>query len=84
MHFPRLGRSVNIGSIVDYIRACLPCISAYIVMQLINDPEVEAVVICSPTDQHATQIMAAAKAGKRIFCEKPISLSLEIIDEVRH
>lgn len=50
--------------------------------QLINDPDVEAVVICSPTDQHAGQIMAAAKAGKRIFCEKPISLSLEIIDEV--
>lgn len=49
--------------------------------QLINDPDVEAVVICSPTDQHAGQIMAAAKAGKMIFCEKPISLSLEIIDE---
>ncbi|CAB1118722.1 unnamed protein product [Ectocarpus sp. CCAP 1310/34] len=51
-------------------------------MELINDPDVEAVVICSPTDQHAGQIMAAAKAGKMIFCEKPISLSLEIIDEV--
>ena len=50
--------------------------------QLINDADVEAVVICSPTDQHAGQIMAAAKAGKMIFCEKPISLSLEIIDEV--
>lgn len=50
--------------------------------QLINDAEVEAVVICSPTDQHAGQIMAAAKAGKMIFCEKPISLSLDIIDEV--
>lgn len=40
-------------------------------------------MICSPTDQHAGQIMAAAKAGKMIFCEKPISLSLEIIDQVR-
>lgn len=53
------------------------------VEQLINDPDVEAVVICSPTDQHAGQIMAAAKAGKMIFCEKPISLNLKIIDEVR-
>ena len=50
--------------------------------QLINDPDVEAVVICSPTDQHADQIMAAAKAGKMIFCEKPISLNIEIIDKV--
>ncbi|CAM9870672.1 unnamed protein product [Chrysoparadoxa australica] len=50
--------------------------------ELINDPEVDAVVICSPTDQHAGQIMMAADAGKHIFCEKPISLSLEIIDEV--
>lgn len=32
--------------------------------------------------QHATQIMEAARAGKAIFCEKPISLNLDIIDEV--
>ncbi|CAM9214520.1 unnamed protein product [Ascophyllum nodosum] len=51
-------------------------------LELINDPDVEAVVICSPTDQHADQIMAAAKAGKMIFCEKPISLNIEIIDKV--
>ncbi|CAM9388307.1 unnamed protein product [Discosporangium mesarthrocarpum] len=51
-------------------------------MELINDPDVEAVVICSPTDQHADQIIAAAKAGKTIFCEKPISLDLSIIDSV--
>jgi myo-inositol 2-dehydrogenase/D-chiro-inositol 1-dehydrogenase len=50
--------------------------------ELINHPEVEAVVICSPTDQHADQIIACAKAGKYIFAEKPISLSLEIIDKV--
>lgn len=33
-------------------------------------------------EQHATQIMEAAQAGKAIFCEKPISLNLEIIDQV--
>ena len=32
--------------------------------------------------QHATQIMEAARGGKAIFCEKPISLNIEIIDEV--
>ena len=48
-------------------------------MDVINHPEVEAVVICSPTDTHARYIVAAAKAGKHIFCEKPVDLSLDII-----
>lgn len=48
-------------------------------MDIINHPEVEAVVICSPTDTHARYIVDAAKAGKHIFCEKPVDLSLEVI-----
>jgi myo-inositol 2-dehydrogenase/D-chiro-inositol 1-dehydrogenase len=48
-------------------------------MDVINHPEVEAVVLCSPTDTHARYIVDAAKAGKHIFCEKPVDLSLEII-----
>jgi myo-inositol 2-dehydrogenase/D-chiro-inositol 1-dehydrogenase len=48
-------------------------------MDVINHPEVEAVVICSPTDTHARYIIDAAKAGKHIFCEKPVDLSLEVI-----
>jgi len=38
------------------------------------------VVICTPTDTHAQLIEQAAMAGKQIFCEKPIALSLEAID----
>ena len=48
-------------------------------MDVINHPDVEAVVICSPTDTHAKYIVAAAKAGKHIFCEKPVVLTLEVI-----
>ena len=48
-------------------------------MDVINHPEVEAVIICSPTDTHAQYIIDAAKAGKHIFCEKPVDLSLEVI-----
>ena len=48
-------------------------------MDVINQPEVEAVVICSPTDTHARYIVDAAKARKHIFCEKPIDLSIEVI-----
>ena len=48
--------------------------------EIIADPEIDAIAICSPTDTHASLIVAAAAAGKHIFCEKPISLSLSEID----
>ncbi len=48
--------------------------------EIIADPEIDAVAICSPTDTHADLIVAASQAGKHIFCEKPISLSLKEID----
>lgn len=37
--------------------------------------EADAVVICTPTDTHADFIERAAKAGKAVFCEKPVDLS---------
>jgi myo-inositol 2-dehydrogenase / D-chiro-inositol 1-dehydrogenase len=43
---------------------------------------VEAVLICSPTDTHADYVVKAAKAGKQIFCEKPLDLSLDRVKEV--
>lgn len=42
----------------------------------INAPEVEAVMIVTPTNTHAGLIQQAAKAGKAIWCEKPIALTL--------
>jgi myo-inositol 2-dehydrogenase/D-chiro-inositol 1-dehydrogenase len=45
-----------------------------------DHPKVEAVVICSPTDTHLEVILAAAAAGKHIFCEKPIDSELARID----
>ncbi|MBN3524999.1 inositol 2-dehydrogenase [Paenibacillus apiarius] len=44
---------------------------------LLNDPEIEAVFICSPTSTHAAIIQEAAQAGKHIFCEKPVSFSVD-------
>ena len=41
------------------------------------DPAVAAVVIGSSTDTHADLILRAAKAGKAIFCEKPVDLALD-------
>jgi len=45
-------------------------------MDVINDPEVDAVWICSPSQFHADQIKACAAAGKDVFCEKPIATDL--------
>ena len=44
------------------------------------DPEVDAVAIASSTDTHVDLILAAARAGKPVFCEKPIDLDLERVD----
>lgn len=46
----------------------------------LRDPAVDAVLIASSTDTHAGLITAAARAGKAIFCEKPIDLSLRRVD----
>jgi myo-inositol 2-dehydrogenase / D-chiro-inositol 1-dehydrogenase len=45
-------------------------------MDVINDPDVDAVWICSPSQYHAEQIKACAAAGKDVFCEKPIATDL--------
>ena len=50
--------------------------------ELLANPEVEAVVIATPTNTHAEVAIAAAKAGKQIFLEKPVDLSLDRIHEV--
>jgi len=46
---------------------------------ILRDPEIEAVLICSSTDTHAQMIIEAADAGKHIFCEKPIDFDIERI-----
>jgi myo-inositol 2-dehydrogenase/D-chiro-inositol 1-dehydrogenase len=47
---------------------------------VLENPKVEAVVICSSTDTHSQMIEEAAGAGKHIFCEKPIDFDLPRID----
>jgi myo-inositol 2-dehydrogenase/D-chiro-inositol 1-dehydrogenase len=47
---------------------------------VLADATIEAIVIASSTDSHAPLIVAAAAAGKQIFCEKPIALDLEATD----
>jgi myo-inositol 2-dehydrogenase/D-chiro-inositol 1-dehydrogenase len=41
---------------------------------IFSDDEIEGVLICSPSQMHADQMIKAARTGKHIFCEKPIAL----------
>lgn len=49
--------------------------------KIIEDESIDAVLICSSTDTHAPLIIQAARAGKHIFCEKPIDFDLNKIQE---
>ena len=44
--------------------------------EVINDPAVELISVCTPNDTHAEISIAALKAGKHVWCEKPMSTSL--------
>ena len=55
--------------------------------EVLKDPEVDAVYVLTPNYQHYTVTMAALKAGKHVFCEKPITvnyaLSLQMAEEAK-
>ena len=50
--------------------------------EILNDPSIDAVLICSSTDTHADIACEAAAAGKHIFCEKPVDLTVAKIKKV--
>jgi predicted dehydrogenase len=65
---------VNASAVSDFARAhdvrVLPDFGG-----ILHDPSVQAVVLCTPHTQHTEQIIAAANAGKHVFCEKPLSMT---------
>jgi myo-inositol 2-dehydrogenase/D-chiro-inositol 1-dehydrogenase len=48
---------------------------------LLSDKDIKAILIASSTDTHAFIMKDVANAGKHIFCEKPLALELDKIDE---
>ncbi|MBN2008226.1 inositol 2-dehydrogenase [candidate division KSB1 bacterium] len=50
--------------------------------KVLDNPDIDAIAICSSTDTHYQILLDAAAAGKHIFCEKPIDLSIEKITKV--
>ena len=49
---------------------------------ILEDKAIKAVFVISPTNTHREIVIAAAEAGKAIFCEKPIALTLEDTDQM--
>lgn len=49
---------------------------------LLADPEIDAVWLVTPSSLHAEQIVAALRAGKHVFCEKPLSLDVAECERV--
>ena len=50
--------------------------------EMLADEDIDAVLVCSSTDTHADISIEAAKAGKHIFCEKPVDLTPEKVKAV--
>lgn len=50
--------------------------------EMLADKEIDAVLVCSSTDTHADISIEAAKAGKHVFCEKPVDLTPEKVQAV--
>ena len=65
-----LARSIGVSQIVSNYH------------DIIDDPKIDAILICSPTNLHAKISIEAIHAGKHVFCEKPLSLTLAECDRV--
>jgi predicted dehydrogenase len=50
--------------------------------RLVQDADVQAVDVCLPHHLHRDAIVAAARAGKHVICEKPLCLSLDEAEEI--
>ena len=86
--------SATLAAVYDPVAAAAAAISdtygatIRTVEEIAAADDIDAVVLCTPTDLHAQQIELFARAGKAVFCEKPIDLDsarvrdcLKIVDE---
>lgn len=65
---------VNVAAVADFARTHgVEVVSDY--TEVLKDPAIQGVVLCTPHTMHTDQIVAAAAAGKHVFCEKPLSMT---------
>ena len=79
----------DVAAVADAVEAVVSPVSGRLRVPGSPDPlavldrdDVDAVAVCTPTPTHAELVTAAAKAGKAVFCEKPLSLDLAETDAV--
>jgi predicted dehydrogenase len=51
-------------------------------LELLQDPEIDAVYVSLPNAQHHAWVLSALRQGKHVLCEKPLALSLEQAQEM--
>ena len=75
---PRATLAAVADAMPDAARAIADASGAQVatVDEILADPAIDAIVICTPTDTHADLIEAGVRAGKAVFCEKPVDLSV--------
>lgn len=67
---------------LDYIAKTYNATAYASPYDLVKDPEVEAVFVCSPDQYHAEYALAAMEAGKHVFVEKPVTLCIEDLEKL--
>ncbi|NKW71680.1 Gfo/Idh/MocA family oxidoreductase [Rhodobacteraceae bacterium R_SAG10] len=50
--------------------------------EVFDDPDIDTVVVATRHDAHAAQVLAALKANKHVFCEKPLCLTIDELEEI--
>jgi len=50
--------------------------------EVLREPALDAVIICTRHDLHAEQVIAALEAGKHVFCEKPLALTRDDLERI--
>lgn len=69
---------------VDKFLSLFPEVKGYLNYQdLLDDNDIDAIIIASPTKMHSEMLKAAIKKKKKIFCEKPISMKVEDAVEIQ-
>ncbi|PWL42404.1 MAG: gfo/Idh/MocA family oxidoreductase [Clostridiales bacterium] len=64
------------------LSAELHCDREETVEKLLAHPDVDGVIVASPNSMHHEHVLAAARAGKHVYCEKPFALSVQDADEM--
>ncbi len=59
----------------DEMKGPIRCYTSY--QDMLDDSRIDAVLIATPNAMHCSQVIAAARAGKHVLCEKPMALNME-------